>query len=126
MSCSPAINSQHCQVQQCQPERCKRPCPPALNPRPLAARVQLDEQLHHTMVEVLDEAASRQLFRQSAGLRGDPEAALQKVEAAILAACGGLPLAVRLMGGQLYKIKDEAVWKVMLGASMFCWVDGRS
>jgi hypothetical protein len=30
--------------------------------------VQLDEQLHHAKVEVLDEAASRQLFRQSAGL----------------------------------------------------------
>jgi hypothetical protein len=87
--------------------------------------VQLDEQLHHAMVEVLDGAASRQLFRQSAGLRGDLEAALQVVEAAILAACGGLPLALRLMGGQLYKIKDEAVWKVMLGASVCCCEDGK-
>jgi hypothetical protein len=88
--------------------------------------VQLDEQLHHAMVEVLDEAASRQLFQQSAGLRGDPEAALQEVEAAILSACGGLPLALRLMGGQLYTIKDESVWKVMPCASMFCCVDGRT
>jgi hypothetical protein len=80
--------------------------------------VQVDEQLHHAMVEVLDEVASRQLFRQSAGLRGDPEASLREVEAAILAACGGLPLALCLIGSQLYKSKDEASWKVMLRASM--------
>jgi hypothetical protein len=80
----------------------------------LAAHVQLDEQLHHHKVNVLDEAASRQLFRQRAGRQGDPEAALQMVESAILTACGGMPLALRLMGGQLYKSNDEAVWKVML------------
>jgi hypothetical protein len=78
-----------------------------------AAHVQLDEQLHHHMVDVLDEAASRQLFRQKAGLGGDLEATLQDVEAAILTACGGLPLALRLMGGQLYKKNDEASWQVM-------------
>jgi hypothetical protein len=86
-----------------------------------AAHVQLDEQLHHHMVDVLDEAASRQLFRQKAGLGGDPEAALQEVEAAILTACGGLPLALRLMGGQLYKKHDEASWQVMaLHHRMLC------
>jgi hypothetical protein len=80
--------------------------------------LQLDKQLHHAKVDVLDEVASRQLFRQSAGLRGNLEAALQEVEAAVLKACGGLPLALRLMGGQVYKSKDEATWKVILGASI--------
>jgi hypothetical protein len=88
--------------------------------------VQLDTKLHHAKVNMLDEEASRQLFRQSAGLRGDPEAALQDVEAVILTACGGLPLALRLMGGQVYKSRDEASWKVMLTASMCCAVKGTS
>jgi hypothetical protein len=80
---------------------------------------QLEEQLHHHKLDVLDEAASRQLLRQSAGLQGHLEDALQEVEAAILEACGGLPLALRLTGGQLYKSKDQAFWKVMLIALMY-------
>jgi hypothetical protein len=72
----------------------------------------MDEQLHHHEVAVLGEAAARQLFRQEAGLQAGPDAALLEVEDAILTACGGLPLALLLMGGQLYKIKDKPSWQV--------------
>jgi hypothetical protein len=79
----------------------------------LAARVQVEEQLYPHKVDLLDEAASRQLFRLRAKVSDGMDPALQEVEAAILKACGGLPLALRLVGGHLSKKKpDKATWKV--------------
>jgi hypothetical protein len=75
--------------------------------------LQVGKQLLQRQVGSLDAAAAIQLFRQAAGLEGAPEAALHEVEAAILEACGGLPLAVQLMGGQLYADREQANWQVI-------------
>jgi hypothetical protein len=79
----------------------------------LATCPQVYQMLSQHEVDVLDEAASRQLFRQAAGLGVSLRADLKSVEDAILKACGGLPLALQLMGGQLLDNMDLAVWKVM-------------
>ena len=60
----------------------------------------------------LDAAAARQLFRQAAGLQGAFQDDLQGVEEAILQACGGLPLALQLVGGQLYGKEGIDDWQV--------------
>jgi hypothetical protein len=61
---------------------------------------------------VLDEGPARQLFRRAAGLEGGLDPRLQGLEEAILRICGGLPLALQLLGGQLYKDKEVASWQV--------------
>jgi hypothetical protein len=91
----------------------------------LAAHVQVCKHLHPHHVATLGETSARQFFRQRAGLHGDPEAAVLHLEAAILAACGGLPLALRLMGGQLNGKRDEASWKVLLFSCMYACLRGR-
>ena len=79
------------------------------------------ESLHHHKLGGLDGNASRQLFRQAAGLDCAPRAALLEFEAQILKTCGGMPLALQLMGGQLIdaeKVESEAeqtkIWQVLL------------
>jgi hypothetical protein len=76
--------------------------------------MQVEERLYKHEVAVLDDAAARQLFRQAAGLTTSTEDSLEDEEAAIMEACGGLPLAVQLMGGQLYKNTDKTSWQVMM------------
>jgi hypothetical protein len=75
-------------------------------------RVQdLDRVLQHR-VQLLQRGAALQLFRQAAGLSGPPGGALEEVEAAILEACGGLPLALKLVGGLLRGTTDRKEWQV--------------
>jgi hypothetical protein len=64
---------------------------------------------------VLDEGPARQLFRRAAGLEGGLDPSLQGLEEAILRICGGLPLALRLLGGQLFEDTEVASWQVMPG-----------
>jgi hypothetical protein len=85
-------------------------------------RLQVHAQLYQHEVAVLDEVAARRLFRLSAGLEGAPPASLHRVEDAILKACGGLPLALLLLGGQLFRDTDESSWQVMQGVRVCCWV----
>jgi hypothetical protein len=82
--------------------------------------MQVEDQLYKHEVVVLDDAAACQVFRQAAGLKDFLEDSLQSLEAAILKACGGLPLAAQLMGGQLYKIEDKGSWQVILVAARSC------
>jgi hypothetical protein len=70
--------------------------------------------LQHQVL-LLQRDSALQLFRQAAGLSGPPGAALEEVEAAILEACGGLPLALKLMGGLLRGSQDRVEWQVMAG-----------
>jgi hypothetical protein len=77
-------------------------------------------QLLYHEVEVLTGGAPRQLFRQAARLSSvGPSAALQQVEAAIVKACGGLPLALKLVGGLLRGKVAASAWQVILHA----WFD---
>jgi hypothetical protein len=69
-------------------------------------------QLFKHKVAVLDEDAASQVFRQAAGLPDSLPLHLRDVEAAILNACGGLPLALQLIGGQLYRNVNKASWQV--------------
>jgi hypothetical protein len=62
---------------------------------------------------VLDEGPARQLFRRAAGLEGGPDPRLQGLEEAILGICGGLPLALQLLGGQLFEDTEVASWQVI-------------
>jgi hypothetical protein len=69
---------------------------------------------------VLDEGPARQLFRRAAGLEGGPDPRLQDLEEAILRICGGLPLALQLLGGQLFEDTEVASWQVIPGPSTSC------
>jgi hypothetical protein len=82
----------------------------------LVGPMQVDKYLYQHQVAVLDDAAARQLLRRAAHLEleGELAAGLSDVEAAILKACGGLPLALQLMGASLYKKKDVASWQASL------------
>jgi hypothetical protein len=73
----------------------------------------------------LDRAAAQQLLRQTAGLEGASlQPALLEVERAILAECGGLPLVIKLMGGQLgvsMALEDCLEdWKVIMVSASVC------
>ena len=76
--------------------------------------LQVEKLLRQHKVAGLGEAAARQLFRREAGLDLEvgPRPELCKVEQDILAACGGLPLALQLMGGQLRNDTEKASWEV--------------
>ena len=80
--------------------------------------MQVHKRLHQHEVAVLGEIASRQLFRQAAGLADDlgpgGSGLLLGMEAAVLKACGGLPLALQLMGGQVYEDTELSNWEVRL------------
>jgi hypothetical protein len=78
------------------------------------------KQLYHHEVAMLDDDAARRLFRQAAGLDQVPEG-LAEVEAAVLEACGGLPLALTCAGGQLCDSKDLELWQVMLATHERTW-----
>jgi hypothetical protein len=64
---------------------------------------------------VLDEGPARLLFRRAAGLEGALDPSLQGLEEAILGICGGLPLALQLLGGQLFEDTQVASWQVISG-----------
>jgi hypothetical protein len=72
--------------------------------------------LHQHEVVVLDGGPARQLFRRAARLDGGLHASLQMLEEAILRICGGLPLALLLLGGQLLQDTNVASWQVMPGS----------
>jgi hypothetical protein len=63
-------------------------------------------------VALLDEASSRNVFRKCALLEEPCAPELQGIEAKILVACNGLPLALRVMGGLLSESRDPGYWKV--------------
>jgi hypothetical protein len=71
--------------------------------------------LYPHKVALLDENAARQLFLRSASLESVPQG-LEAVANNILAACGGMPLALRRMGSQLFNtssvLPDEDLWLV--------------
>lgn len=74
--------------------------------------LQIFKRMHQHNVRIVDVASSRTLFRMRAGLKGTGALGLQCIEDEILAACNGLPLALKLMGGLLYKRRDLGFWKV--------------
>jgi hypothetical protein len=63
-------------------------------------------------LELLSDAASHQLFRQSAGRQDATDAGPAGLEDSIVRACGGVPLALRLAGGVLRQEGDADMWKV--------------
>jgi hypothetical protein len=67
--------------------------------------------LSHEM-ELLSEAASRELFRRCAGRQGVTDAGPGGLEDELIRACGGLPLALELAGGVLWREGDVDVWQV--------------
>ena len=73
----------------------------------------MEDQLHRHQVTGLGNGADLQLFRQAANLHEGLDAAIAEVETEIVAACGGLPLALQLMGGLLAQKKDMGSWKVI-------------
>jgi hypothetical protein len=76
--------------------------------------------LHQHEVAVLDEGPARQLFRRAAGMDGGLDPGLLGLEDAILGICGGVPLTLQLLGGQLYEDTGVASWQVMHGPSAAC------
>ena len=72
----------------------------------------MEDRLHRHQVLGLGDGADLQLFRQAANLHEGLDAAISEVESEIVAACGGLPLALQLMGGLLVRKKDMDSWKV--------------
>jgi hypothetical protein len=63
-------------------------------------------------LELLSGAASRQLFRARAGRQDAKDAGPGGLEDRVIRACGGLPLALELAGGILFKEGDADVWQV--------------
>ena len=84
--------------------------------------LQVQGRLHQHEVAVLGEGPARTLFRRAAGLEGGlDDATLQRLEEAILRVCGGLPLALQLLGGQLYDDTAVASWQVLVPPSWMWW-----
>jgi hypothetical protein len=89
---------------------------PASNPlaRSSCSQALAVKLLHHEM-GLLSAEASLQLFRSCTGpMPASPgvTAELAKLEAAVAGACGGLVLALKVAGGQLWQQDDPAVWRV--------------
>jgi hypothetical protein len=80
----------------------------------IAHHLQAQGRLLNHEVQVLAGDAALQLFRQAASLPGGPAAALQELEAAIVKACDGLPLALKLVGGLLRGKVAWIYWQVRL------------
>jgi len=72
--------------------------------------------MYRHKVDLLDEASSRTLFRRCALLEKLCAPELQGIEAKILAACNGLPLALKVMGGLLIESRDPGYWEDALDA----------
>jgi hypothetical protein len=73
----------------------------------------VQKRLYQHEVAVLDKVPARQLFRRAAGLEGGLAASLCGLEEEMLRICGGLPLALQLLGGQLFEDTTVASWQVM-------------
>ena len=63
-------------------------------------------------LKLLSGAAARQLFRKCAGREGLRDAGPGRLERQVIAACGGLPLALELAGGFLQEQGNKDVWQV--------------
>ena len=63
-------------------------------------------------MELLSPADSLQLFRDRVGLTSAGADGLAELEQDIVRVCNGLPLALRIAGGQLWKESAPAVWQV--------------
>ena len=70
--------------------------------------------LRHKL-ELLSEVASRQLFRQCAGRQDATDAGPGRLEGQVIRACAGLPLALELAGGQLWREGNPAIWQARPG-----------
>jgi hypothetical protein len=62
-------------------------------------------------LDLLDHASSLKLFRSCTNQSELPDS-LRKWEEKVVIACGGLPLALVIAGGQLVHEKDDGIWEV--------------
>ena len=76
------------------------PHPQALAPKLLSYKV-----------EMLSKAAARRLFQQCAGRQGATDAGPAGLEGEVVRSCGGLPLALVLAGGRLWREGNPAIWQ---------------
>ena len=79
-------------------------------------------------MELLSGAAAKQLFRGCTDIVPEHGSDLAHLEARILTACDGLPLALEIIGGQLWHQTDLAIWQVGAPAASCqrLWTDTRA
>ena len=68
-------------------------------------------------MELLSGDAAKELFRSCTGIIPEHGSDLERLEADILTACAGLPLALKIIGGQLWKQTDVKLWQVGVPAA---------
>jgi hypothetical protein len=78
--------------------------------------------MHHHSVRALDKGHDFELFRKFSKLI-TPPAGLEDVERDIVAACNGVPLALKIAGAGVNPVKcksNQTSWQVPILLSCFC------